>query len=151
MKKHLWVSALAIGLFAGLGVSAQILTPPNGSPLSDFDGSYTGLQRYLDGKGELRSASGRTGGCSISPTPPRLTIQNGIATMGWCFGTCTMKGRVDKTGNLAMRSDNPALSPALTEAIVTVQLYPKGTHEFDAMGHVDGLSCGQVMTWRKAG
>ena len=155
MRKHVLVSAaLSLGRLGAAGVSAQTLTalpPSNGSLPSDFDGSYAGLQRHLDGTGELRSASGRTNGCSISPHPPRLTIQNGIATMPWCFFTCTMKGQVDKTGHLEMRANNPAPGPAVIEPVITVHLYPKGTHEFDAMGHVDSLSCGQVMTWRRDG
>lgn len=129
---------VAIGLlaFAGSGVSTR-------ASAQDFDGSYRGLQRYIDSPDETRSPYGHTSRCSVpSSKPPTLTIQNGVATMPWCHGSCVMTGRVDKIGHLEMRHPD-------SKDIIIVQLYPKGTYEFGARAQIDGYSCRQVLTWAK--
>jgi hypothetical protein len=133
MKKYVWASA--IGLFVSGSAVAE-------GP-SDFDGSYTGLQRYIDPPDETRSPSGRTNGCSVpSPKPPTLTIQNGVATMPWCHGSCVMTGQLNKSGHLEMRNQD-------SNDIIIVQLYPKGAYEFGARAQIDGYNCRQVLTWKK--
>jgi hypothetical protein len=108
MRKHVLVSAaLALGLLGAAGVSAQTLSafpPTNGSPVSDFDGSYTGLQRSVEAM-EARSSYGRTPSCNTSERPPpTLTIQNGTAAMRWCQGACTMTGQVEESGHIDLHS-----------------------------------------------
>lgn len=86
MNRSVLLSAvLALGLFTAMGVAAQTGAAPQ-SPGSqagtDFDGSYAGLQRYIDSSGELRSATGRTSRCTVpSSTPPILTVEDGVASM----------------------------------------------------------------------
>lgn len=152
MKKHLSASAaLALGVLAPMDISAQILTalpPSNGSSVSDFDGSYTGLQRSAE-RLELRSPHGYTPGlCNTSP-PPKLTIQNGTASMKWCLGACTLTGQADKNGHIHMQSPDDPGRPG-SGGVVDVQLYRKGTNEFDARGQYNGYMCRYALTWKKS-
>ena len=98
------LSAITAG---GVSTAASAQTSTlGGSPApSEFDGSYPGLQGYINSPDETRSPSGRTSGCSVpSSKPPTLTIQNGVATMPWCHGSCVMTGQVNKSGYLEMRN-----------------------------------------------
>lgn len=151
-KKHLWVPGFGFGLLVAIGAHAQTLTalpPPSSAPVSDFDGSYTGLQRLAE-RLEMRSPHGYSPGPCSTSLPPKLTIQNGTASMTWCLGACTLTGQVDKTGHIDMPiPDNPGRPGSV--GVMVVQLYPKGTNEFDARGQYHGYACRYVLTWRKAG
>ncbi len=63
--------------------------------------------------------------------------------MFWCSGSCTMTGQVNKSGHAEMRN-------SFNNGIMSLQIYAKGTHEFDAQGQLDGYMCRYVLTWKKS-